>query len=173
MRSLILLALIVFACCEDYPKEENVIVLTDDTFDAFINSHDHVLVKFYAPWCGHCKKLAPEYSKAAVVLEKEELYLAQVDATVQKKLAEKYQVQGYPTLKLFSKGAVIEYNGGRQEKDIIAWMKKKTGPATTPLKTVEEVEKFKGDNEVVVIYFGEDKTQLEAFEKVARASEEI
>lgn len=173
MRSLILLALIVFACCEDYPKEENVVVLTDDTFDGFINSHDHVLVKFYAPWCGHCKKLAPEYSKAAVVLEKEELYLAQVDATAQKKLAEKYQIQGYPTLKLFSKGAVIEYNGGRQEKDIIAWMKKKTGPATTPLKTVEEVEKFKGDNEVVVIYFGEDKTQLEAFEKVARASEEI
>ena len=120
MRSLVILALLALTLCADeYPKEENVIVLTDDTFDAFIGSHENVLVKLYAPWCGHCKKLAPECSKAAVALEKENLFLAQVDATAQKKLAEKYQIQGYPTLKLFSNGAVIEYNGGRTEKDII------------------------------------------------------
>ena len=90
MRSLVILALLALTLCADeYPKEENVIVLTDDTFDAFIGSHENVLVKFYAPWCGHCKKLAPEYSKAAVALEKENLFLAQVDATAQKKLAEK------------------------------------------------------------------------------------
>lgn len=174
MRSLVILALLALTLCADeYPKEENVIVLTDDTFDAFIGSHENVLVKFYAPWCGHCKKLAPEYSKAAVALEKENLFLAQVDATAQKKLAEKYQIQGYPTLKLFSNGAVIEYNGGRTEKDIITWMKKKTGPATATLKTVEDVEKFKEGSDVVVVYFGEDKTQKEAFEKVAKQNEEV
>ena len=45
--------------------EEAVIALQDDTFDAFVASNDYVLAEFYAPWCGHCKNLAPEFEKAA------------------------------------------------------------------------------------------------------------
>lgn len=172
MRSILLIALLLFVACEEYAKEDNVVVLTDDNFDEYIKAHEHVLVKFYAPWCGHCKKLAPEYSKAAVELEKENLFLAQVDATVQKKLAEKYHIQGYPTLKLFTNGKDIEYNGGRTEKEIIAWMKKKTGPAVQTLNTVEEIEKFI-DQEVALVYFGDKKEQIDIFESIARENEDF
>ena len=140
---LVFLALIATSFCDDdeFPLEKDVMILTDSTFDKAVEKYEYLLVLFYAPWCGHCKKFHPEYEKAATVLRKEKLYLAKVDATVEKKLAEKFEIQGFPTVKLFVKGEPIEYTGGRKESEVINWMRKKSGPATKDLKTAEEVEK--------------------------------
>jgi len=140
--------------CDAPVEEEGVLVLTDANFDETIAKYPHILVEFYAPWCGHCKKLAPEYSAAAEVLKEDGIPLAKVDATVEKNVAEKYKVQGYPTLKFFSNGNDSEYGGGRTKNDIVTWMRKKTGPASKELKTIEEVESFKEKNEAVVVLFG-------------------
>ena len=171
---LVFLALLATTFCDDeFPLEKDVIILTDSTFDKAVEKYEYLLVLFYAPWCRKRKKFHPEYEKAATVLRKENLYLSKVDATVEKKLAEKYEIQGFPTVKLFIKGQPIEYTGGRKESEVINWMRKKSGPATKDLKTVDEVEKFQKDNDVVLVYFGTDKTDIEEFTKVARKNEDF
>lgn len=103
-----------------------MIELTDDNFEKkVLQSDDMWLVEFYAPWCGHCKNLAPQWALAAEQL-KDKVKLGALDATVHQAMASRYGIKGYPTIKLFKPGpkssdSVVEYDGGRTASDIVSW----------------------------------------------------
>lgn len=105
---------------------KDVVELTDENFDkTVLNSEDMWLIEFYAPWCGHCKNLAPEWATAATEL-KGKVKLGALDATVNTLKASKYEIKGYPTIKFFAPGkkdadSVQEYDGGRTSGDIVNW----------------------------------------------------
>lgn len=153
-------------------EEENVLVLTDENFDDAISANAHILVEFYAPWCGHCKKLAPEYASAATKLKEEEseIRLAKVDATEQKTVAQTYNVKGYPTLKFFVNGKAKEYSGGRTSADIVSWLKKKTGDPCTVADTVEKIDTEVASSHFVLLGAFKDRSSEAGAAYTAAAS---
>ena len=85
-------------------------------------------------------------------------------------LAQKYGVQGYPTLKWFVNGEPTDYNGGRTKDEIVNWINKRSGPpskevdASTLAKTIE-------DNKVVVVFYGSNDDKFKAFENAASSDD--
>ncbi|KPI97250.1 Protein disulfide-isomerase [Papilio xuthus] len=165
------IALLGAAFADEIPTEDNVLVLSKANFENVISTTDFILVEFYAPWCGHCKSLAPEYAKAATKLNEEEspIKLAKVDATQEQDLAESFGVRGYPTLKFFKNGNPIDYTGGRQADDIVAWLKKKTGPPAVEVTSAEQAKELIAANNVITFGFFPDQAteKAKAFLNVA------
>lgn len=163
--------------CDAPEEEENVLVLTADNFDEALKANKYLLVEFYAPWCGHCKALAPEYAKAAGTLkgESSEIRLAKVDATVHSALGERFKVRGYPTIKFFIDQTPIDYSGGRTADEIVAWLKKKSGPAAVTLATVADLKKLQDGNEVAIVglFKSLDSAEAVAFQNVAKVIDSV
>uniref|UniRef100_A0A804MUL1 Protein disulfide-isomerase n=1 Tax=Zea mays TaxID=4577 RepID=A0A804MUL1_MAIZE len=138
-------------------EAEAVLTLDVDSFDEAVAKHPFMVVEFYAPWCGHCKNLAPEYENAAKELSKHDppIVLAKVDANEEKNrpLATKYEIQGFPTLKIFrNQGKNIqEYKGPREADGIVDYLKKQVGPASKEIKSAEGVAAHFDDKKIYIV----------------------
>lgn len=127
--------------------EDLIVDVTDENFDKIITkSKEPWMVLFYAPWCLHCKELKPIWSLAASSLQKR-IKCASIDATVNKKKAEEYGIQEYPTIKLFpferkSPNHVFDYNQERSVDSIVDWaLEKLSGPDIVQITSSEVFQK--------------------------------
>ncbi|KAK8642860.1 hypothetical protein V6N13_012188 [Hibiscus sabdariffa] len=142
---------------ESSDSKEFVLTLDHSNFTDTVSKQKFIVVEFYAPWCGHCRNLAPEYEKAATILSKHDppVILAKVDANEEanKGLANEYDVRGYPTLKILRNGGkdVQEYKGPREADGIVEYLKKQSGPASAELKSAEDATKLIDDKKIVVV----------------------
>lgn len=110
-------------------NDEPVKIIVGKTFnDIVLNNDKEVLVKFYAPWCGHCKTLAPHFDEAAKrLLSNPNIVIAKVDSTENE--VANVDIQGFPTLKFWGKDKSqppIDFNGERSAEGIIQWLKDHT-----------------------------------------------
>ncbi|CAL9161121.1 unnamed protein product [Musa hybrid cultivar] len=147
------------ASVHEFPTDGTVIELDDASFDRAISAFDFILVDFYAPWCGHCKRLAPELDKAAPVLAQlnEPIMIAKINADKYTKLAAKYEIDGYPTMKLFMHGVPMEYTGPRNADLLVGFLKKFVAPDISFLESDSAVQNFidmAGANFPMFIGFG-------------------
>ncbi|KAK9865288.1 hypothetical protein WJX84_012094 [Apatococcus fuscideae] len=165
--------------CLGFAAAEDVVVVSGPKeFDALLKDNSFVVAEFFAPWCGHCKKLAPEYEKAAGPLKKNNppVTLASIDATEEanKPLAEKYGVQGFPTLKIFKGGdasAPTDYNGPREADGIVSYLQKQSGPASVELTSKADVPAFVQKEVAVLGVFADAKsTEFKTFSAAADAA---
>jgi len=124
---------------------------------------DANLADFYAPWCGHCKKLMPEWSEMARNL-KGIAKAGSVDATAHKSCTNRHEVRGYPSIKLFMDGGkrVVDFKGTRDSTNMENFVKKMLQPAVTTLKDTAALESFLKENDAAFVLAGEVPSQLEA-----------
>ncbi|VDD75123.1 unnamed protein product [Mesocestoides corti] len=175
--SVVLFAFLLFFGAAFAGDDSKVLVLSESNFDETIKAHKFILVEFYAPWCTHCQRLEPEYNRASLILEEEnsEIKLAKVDATKETDLASKYEVRGYPTIKLFKEGSPVDFNGEHTAEGIVNWLKKKTGPAVITVESVEEYEDIIDKNKFVVVGIAKDvdSDEWKVLHDVASNSDEV
>jgi len=183
MKSIVLILVAILAIA----LASNVIVLTPENFDTVVDGSKNILVEFYAPWCGHCKHLEPEYEKAANALAgNDKVALAKVDADKHKDLGGRFGVSGFPTLKFFPKGwthgSEIPYDGARTADSIVEWVQehagtkgKKSSLSNVVILTPENFDSVVLDsNKDVLVEFyapwcGHCKNLAPDYEKVATA----
>lgn len=166
--------LAIFALLPFIATASDVIELTDDDFDDEIAQYDFILVEFFAPWCGHCKKLAPEYAKAATTLknDKPPIHLASVDCIANSGVCSKHGVSGYPTMKIFRNGVASDYGGPREADGIVSFLRKQAGPSSRELETMEDYDDFMDNWDPVAVGYFEDASALALFMKAASALRE-
>lgn len=145
--SILALASLVFA-----DAESDVISLTAKNFEESVATEPLMLVEFFAPWCGHCKALAPHYEEAATALKEKNIKLAKVDCVEEGELCQSKGVQGYPTLKVYRDGDATDYTGPRKADGIISYMVKQSLPAVSEVTSENHEEFQKADKVVVVAY---------------------
>jgi len=142
--------------------ESRVIVLTDKNFDSELKASANAqwLIEFYAPWCGHCKKLVPAWEELAYRFSDDSLKVAKVDATVETATAARFGVQSYPTIFMVRGDSYFLYQGARKVKDFADFAKSQGQGATAlPLPAANAVPKSaeleapeaSGDSKVVVL----------------------
>ncbi|GLT64550.1 hypothetical protein SLA2020_370360 [Shorea laevis] len=134
----------VSSTAEQFKVDGKVLELDDSNLDAAISAFDYILVDFYAPWCGHCKRLAPQLDEAAPVLAelKKPIVIAKINADKFTGLATKYEIDGFPTLKLFIHGVPIEYYGPRKADLLVKYLKKFVAPDVSILDSDAAISDF-------------------------------
>merc|ERR1712045_1092121 len=128
----------------------SVTSLTPDNYDSLTDGKT-VFIKFFAPWCGHCKKMAPDWEKLAGEWEGNDIGLvAEVDCTAEgKTLCDQNGVKGFPTLKYGDPSSLEDYQGGRTYDDLAKFAKENLKPVCSPAK--------------LDLCDGEKKAQIEKF----------
>ncbi|KAJ7741455.1 protein disulfide isomerase [Mycena maculata] len=126
-----------------------VTVLTPDNFRTTLDQGP-AFIKFYAPWCGHCKKLAPIWKQLAKLMEAK-VTIAEVNCEAHEKFCKSQGVGGFPTLMYYPPGGEqTEYMSGRKLEQLKSFVEKASASATQPIQP-EEVDAYVTENPVIYL----------------------
>ena len=142
---------------EEWPTypDSQVVMLTDLNFQSLVlDTQDPYFIEFYAPWCGHCRRLQPLWEDMAKQLSGR-TFIAKVDCTENDEIKNKYHVNAYPTMKLFHRGRIFTFEGSRNEDELLRFIDEHRGHAmdkaeVVPKHTLRSFD-WRGDAEPIRI----------------------
>ncbi|KAK5167054.1 uncharacterized protein LTR77_007784 [Saxophila tyrrhenica] len=145
------------------------VALTAENFQRMVTmTHDPWFIKFYAPWCGHCKAMAPNWQGMARQM-KDKLNIGEVNCDVEKRLCKDVKVRSYPTMLFFRGGERIEYDGLRGLGDLIDYANKAVAVGEGVLDVnAAQFEELEEKEEVIFLYFYDHATTAEDFAALER-----
>lgn len=107
---------------EEAEEKAGAVIITDGNFKDILKKNEDkaLFIKFYAPWCGHCKRMAPLWEELAAEVAGTECVIAKLDATSDKasKTGSEFEIRGFPTLKLVKGDKMYDYEGGRGKEEL-------------------------------------------------------
>ncbi|XP_023601042.1 protein disulfide-isomerase TMX3 isoform X4 [Myotis lucifugus] len=123
------------------------------------------LVDFYAPWCGHCKKLEPIWNEVGLEMKSigSPVKVGKMDATSYSSIASEFGVRGYPTIKLLKGDLAYNYRGPRTKDDIIEFAHRVSGALIRPLPSQQMFEHVQKRHRVFFVYVGGESTLKEKY----------
>ncbi|KAH6958313.1 hypothetical protein DER45DRAFT_483909 [Fusarium avenaceum] len=138
--------------------------LTPDNFDALVtNSKDPWFIKFYAPWCSHCKAMAPTWQQLAKNMQGK-LNIGEVNCEADHKLCTQMGVKAFPTILFMTGTEKSEYKGLRGVGDFVTYaegaLEVAGGVSEVDAESFKELEKTE---EVLFVYFYDHATTTEDF----------
>ncbi|CAN3376937.1 hypothetical protein DIURU_001712 [Diutina rugosa] len=148
-----------------------VVKLTTETFKEFLEENPLVLAEFFAPWCGYCKLLAPEFVKAADTLNDSHpnIKLAQIDCTEDEKLCQEHGIRGYPTMKVFRGEISEDYEGPREADGIMDYMIRASLPAVSHVDNEDALKELISEqSKPFILQLNGDSKSNETFNEVAQ-----
>ncbi|XP_055911418.1 thioredoxin domain-containing protein 5 homolog [Eupeodes corollae] len=150
---------------KDVPAGNKLVELTENNFAMHVSSGNH-FVKFYAPWCSHCQRLAPVWDELANALQHEtSVTIAKIDCTLYRPICQDFEVKSYPILLWIEDGKKIEkFSGSRTLEDLKAYVEKMLGGASKKNEIEQEEDQWKEEDLAGVVQLTAD-----AFEKTIKS----
>ncbi|KAK3051171.1 hypothetical protein LTR09_007567 [Extremus antarcticus] len=145
------------------------VALTAENFQRMVTmTHDPWFIKFYAPWCSHCKAMAPNWQGMARQM-KDQLNIGEVNCDIEKRLCKDVKARAFPTMLFFRGGERIEFDGLRGLGDLIDYANKAVAVGEGVLNvSATEFEELETKEEVIFLYFYDHATTTEDFAALER-----
>ncbi|XP_077503586.1 protein disulfide-isomerase TMX3-like isoform X1 [Amblyomma americanum] len=141
--------------CVPVAYASKVLELSDRFLD--VRHEGSWLVKFYAPWCGHCKMLEPIWSQVAQSLADTDIRVSRVDCTRFTSVAMEYSVKGFPTVLFIKGGKTVEYKGDRNREELAEFGRRMDGPPVHHLTSCDDLKAMRERHKVFFIYTDGEK----------------
>uniref|UniRef100_A0A0K0F914 Protein disulfide-isomerase TMX3 (inferred by orthology to a human protein) n=1 Tax=Strongyloides venezuelensis TaxID=75913 RepID=A0A0K0F914_STRVS len=162
------LSFICIVYCQQKPHS-NVLELNDKFLD--VKDEGMWFVAFYAPWCGHCKRLMPNWEHLAhAVADKEiNVRIGKIDCTRFSNVGNILKIQGYPTIIFFKNGVEIHYEGERTNEKMLDFVLKSSGPVVKTINKQSDLTNIikSSDKDPVFLFIGDESVYFGEFKEIA------
>ncbi|KAJ8951275.1 hypothetical protein NQ318_008178 [Aromia moschata] len=131
-----------------------------DRFSSIRQEGGYWLVKFYAPWCGYCKRLEPVWAHVAQALYRSNIRVGRVDCSRFPNIAAEFKINGFPTIKFITPDQDHTFHGDQNKEDILNFAFRMAGPPVQEITSSESLSRIKGVNQLFFMYVGRQDDNL-------------